>query len=34
MERGRDWVDQVIGDLEHACSDREQGFYEWAYFLA
>ena len=34
MERSRDWLDQATGDLEHARSDRERGFYEWACFSA
>ena len=34
MERSRDWMDQATGDLEHARSDRERGFYEWACFSA
>jgi len=34
MERSRDWRDQAVGDLEHARSDRERGFYEWACFSA
>lgn len=32
MERSRDWMDQAEGDLEHAQSDMERGFYEWACF--
>lgn len=34
MERSRDWVYQAEGDLEHAESDLERGFYEWASFSA
>lgn len=34
MERSRDWMDQAQGDLEHARSDRERGFYDWACFSA
>lgn len=34
MERSRDWFDQARGDLEHARSDRERGFHEWACFSA
>jgi len=34
MERSRDWMDQAEGDLEHAKSDMERGFYEWACFSA
>jgi len=32
MERSKDWMDQAEGDLEHAKSDLERGFYEWACF--
>lgn len=32
MERSRDWMDQAEGDLRHAQSDLEHGFYEWACF--
>ena len=32
MERSRDWMDQAEGDLKHARSDLEHGFYEWACF--
>lgn len=32
MERSRDWMDQAEGDLAHAKSDMEHGFYEWACF--
>ncbi len=34
MERSQDWLDQATGDLEHARSDLERGFYEWACFSA
>ena len=34
MERSADWMDQARGDLEHARSDLERGFYEWACFSA
>lgn len=34
MERSHDWMDQAVGDLEHARSDRERGFYDWACFSA
>lgn len=34
MERSQDWMDEAVGDLEHARSDREQGFYNWACFSA
>jgi HEPN domain-containing protein len=32
MERSRDWMDQAVGDLEHARSDMDRGFYNWACF--
>jgi len=32
MERSRDWMDQAEGDLVHAQSDLERGFYDWACF--
>ncbi|MEM1945767.1 MAG: HEPN domain-containing protein [Candidatus Caldarchaeum sp.] len=34
VERSRDWMDQAEGDLEHAKSDLERGFYDWACFSA
>jgi len=34
MERSNDWMDQALGDLEHARSDVERGFYDWASFSA
>lgn len=34
MERSADWMDQAQGDLEHAKSDIERGFYDWACFSA
>jgi HEPN domain-containing protein len=34
MERSRDWMNQAEGDLEHARSDMERGFYDWACFSA
>ncbi len=34
MERSADWMDQARGDLEHARSDLERGFYDWACFSA
>ncbi len=34
MERSRDWMDQAEGDLLHAASDLERGFYDWACFSA
>ncbi len=30
MERSRDWMDQAEGDLQHARSDLDAGYYEWA----
>lgn len=32
MERSQDWMDEAQGDLEHARSDLERGFYNWACF--
>ena len=32
MERSADWMDQAQGDLEHAKSDMEREFYDWACF--
>lgn len=34
MERSADWMDQARGDLDHARSDLEREFYEWACFSA
>ncbi len=34
MERAADWMDQAQGDLAHAQSDVERGFYDWACFFA
>ena len=34
MERSRDWMEQAENDLEHARSDMERGFYNWACFSA
>ncbi|MCS6768154.1 MAG: HEPN domain-containing protein [Candidatus Nitrosocaldus sp.] len=34
MERSRDWLRQAEHDLEHARSDLERGFYDWACFSA
>lgn len=34
MERSADWMDQAQGDLEHAKSDLEREFYDWACFSA
>lgn len=34
MERSADWLDQARGDLDHATSDVERGFYDWACFSA
>lgn len=32
MERSKDWMDEAEGDLEHAKSDMEHGYYNWACF--
>jgi HEPN domain-containing protein len=32
MERSRDWIEQAKGDILHAKSDKEHGFYEWSCF--
>ena len=32
MERSKDWMDEAEGDLDHAKSDMERGFYNWACF--
>ena len=34
MERSKDWLYQAQGDLEHARSDLERGYHEWACFSA
>lgn len=34
MERSQDWMNEAIGDLEHARSDLERGYYNWACFSA
>jgi len=34
MERSKDWMDEAEGDLEHAKSDMEGGYYNWACFSA
>ena len=34
MERSADWLNEACGDLEHARSDVEGGFYNWACFSA
>jgi HEPN domain-containing protein len=34
VERSADWMDEAQGDLEHARSDAERGFYNWACFSA
>lgn len=34
MERSRDWVAQAEWDLDHARSDLERGYYDWASFSA
>lgn len=32
MERSKDWMDEAEGDLEHAKSDVEGKYYNWACF--
>ncbi len=32
MDRSQDWLDEARGDLEHARSDMDRGFYNWACF--
>ncbi|MFQ5903390.1 MAG: HEPN domain-containing protein [Candidatus Binatia bacterium] len=34
MERSADWMDQAKGDLQHAKSDFERNFHDWACFSA
>ena len=34
VERSKDWIDEAEGDLEHAKSDMERGYYNWACFSA
>jgi HEPN domain-containing protein len=34
MERSRDWFASAVADLEHARSDLERGFHNWACFSA
>lgn len=34
MERSRDWMNQAEGDLLHARSDMQGGYYDWACFSA
>ncbi|MEW5768595.1 MAG: HEPN domain-containing protein [bacterium] len=34
MERSKDWIEEAEGDLEHARSDMERSFYNWACFSA
>ena len=34
MDRSKDWIDEAEGDLEHAKSDLEREFYNWACFSA
>ena len=34
MERSKDWLYQAQGDLDHARSDLERGYHEWACFSA
>jgi HEPN domain-containing protein len=34
MDRSQDWMYEAQGDLEHARSDEERGYYNWACFSA
>lgn len=34
MERSLDWLDQAMGDLDHARHVAEAGFFDWACFSA
>lgn len=34
LDRSQDWWDEALGDLAHAESDLERGFYNWACFSA
>jgi HEPN domain-containing protein len=34
VDRSKDWLDEAIGDLEHARSDVQGSFYNWACFSA
>ena len=34
MDRSQDWIYEAQGDLEHAHSDKERGYYSWACFSA
>ncbi|MDR7419953.1 MAG: HEPN domain-containing protein [Armatimonadota bacterium] len=34
MERSRDWLASAVADLDHARSDLERRFYNWACFSA
>lgn len=34
MERSKDWLDEAMGDLQHARNDVDGGFYNWACFSA
>jgi HEPN domain-containing protein len=34
MDRSQDWLYEAQGDLEHAQSDEERGYYNWACFSA
>jgi len=34
MERSKDWMNEAEGDLEHAKSDRDGGYHNWACFSA
>ena len=34
MQRSKDWMDEAEGDLEHARSDKDGGYHNWACFSA
>lgn len=34
LERSKDWIDEAEGDLDHAKSDADRGYYNWACFSA
>jgi HEPN domain-containing protein len=34
VERSADWLDQALGNLAHARSDLELGYFDWACFSA
>jgi len=34
MQRSENWMDEAEGDLEHAESDRDGGYHNWACFSA